>query len=86
MITLPTCPVCNGRRMHLLRYDHSNVCTLRTAEDSRADADRQALLASMGAPVTRQATPAEVLLGVPADATVTVSAGSAGLAIVNRSW
>ncbi len=69
-----------------LRYDHTHHCSVRAAEDSRAEADRQALQASHGAPVTRPATPAEVLLGVPAHAVVKVSALSEGLGLVSRTW
>ncbi len=89
MTAAATCPGCSGARMldvTGLRYDHTDLCTIRSAEDSRAEADRQALKASHGAPVTRPATLAEVLLGVPAGARVTVSAVSAGHAVVARTW
>ncbi len=84
-------PALNGLGVRMidvtgLRYAHTNSCIIRAAEDSRAEADRRALQASRGASVTRSATPAEVFLGVPTDAVVTVSAVSAGLGLVNRTW
>lgn len=84
-----TCPECSGRRLDDvtgLRHDHAVTCSLRTAEDSRAEVDRRLLSESALAPVTRPATPTEVLLGVPAEATVTVSAVTSGLGVVSRSW
>lgn len=56
------CPHCDGEHLEGLRFQHRSVCDLYPRETQTQAADHERITANRGRPITRDATPAEIIL------------------------
>ena len=56
------CPSCNGPHLEGLRFQHKSICDFHDPETQTQQADFERIRANRGRPITRPATPTEVVL------------------------
>lgn len=56
------CPSCNGPHLDGLRFQHKSICDFYMTETQTQAADHARFRANRGRPITRDATPTEMLL------------------------